>query len=100
MSRAKPQRAYSAFETKLREAVMQYSMLKHPFYVAWSEGKLSKDVLREYAKQYYAHVRAFPTYVIIDHEGILRFQSTGYGSANLDAAVKKQLKAARSVAAR
>ena len=45
-------------------------------------------------------IRAFPTYVIIDHEGILRFQSTGYGSANLDAAVKKQLKAARSVAAR
>jgi pyrroloquinoline-quinone synthase len=51
------------FETKLRDAVMQYSMLKHPFYVAWTEGKLSKAVLAEYAKQYYAHVRAFPTYV-------------------------------------
>jgi pyrroloquinoline-quinone synthase len=38
-------------------------MLKHPFYVAWTEGKLSKQVLAEYAKQYYAHVRAFPTYV-------------------------------------
>jgi pyrroloquinoline-quinone synthase len=53
----------SQFETNLREAVMEYSMLKHPFYVAWTEGKLSKDVLAEYAKQYYAHVRAFPTYV-------------------------------------
>jgi pyrroloquinoline-quinone synthase len=42
---------------------MEYSMLKHPFYVAWTEGKLSKSVLAEYAKQYYAHVRAFPTYV-------------------------------------
>jgi tetratricopeptide (TPR) repeat protein len=42
-------------------------------------------------------IRAFPTYIIIDHEGILRFQSTGYGSANLDAAIKRQLKAARSV---
>jgi pyrroloquinoline-quinone synthase len=42
---------------------MEYSMLKHPFYVAWTEGKLSKEVLAEYAKQYYAHVRAFPTYV-------------------------------------
>src|ERR1700704_3949007 len=51
------------FETQLRNAVMQYSMLKHPFYVAWSEGKLSKAILAEYAKQYYAHVRAFPTYV-------------------------------------
>jgi pyrroloquinoline-quinone synthase len=51
------------FESNLRDAVMQYSMLKHPFYVAWTEGKLSKAVLAEYAKQYYAHVRAFPTYV-------------------------------------
>jgi pyrroloquinoline-quinone synthase len=53
----------SQFETRLRNAVMEYSMLKHPFYVAWTEGKLSKDVLAEYAKQYYAHVQAFPTYV-------------------------------------
>ena len=40
------------------------------------------------------NIRAFPTYVIIDHEGILRFQSIGVGAANLDAAVKKQIKAA------
>src|SRR6476661_5381133 len=53
----------STFEGNLLAAVMQHSMLKHPFYVAWSEGKLSKEVLQEYAKQYYAHVRAFPTYV-------------------------------------
>jgi pyrroloquinoline-quinone synthase len=51
------------FESNLRDAVMQYSMLKHPFYIAWTEGKLSKTVLAEYAKQYYAHVSAFPTYV-------------------------------------
>jgi pyrroloquinoline-quinone synthase len=55
------------FESNLLEAVMEYSMLKHPFYVAWSEGKLSKSVLAEYAKQYYAHVRAFPTYVSAVH---------------------------------
>ncbi len=57
----------SNFEDSLTEAVMNYSMLQHPFYQAWSEGKLSKDVLREYAKQYYAHVRAFPTYVSAVH---------------------------------
>jgi pyrroloquinoline-quinone synthase len=57
----------SQFESRLAEAVMEYSMLKHPFYVAWSEGKLSKAVLAEYAKQYYAHVRAFPTYVSAVH---------------------------------
>jgi pyrroloquinoline-quinone synthase len=57
----------SAFESNLLAAVMQHSMLKHPFYVAWSEGKLSKEILQEYAKQYYAHVRAFPTYVSAVH---------------------------------
>jgi len=57
----------SAFETDLLAAVMQHSMLKHPFYVAWSEGKLSTEVLQEYAKQYYAHVRAFPSYVSAVH---------------------------------
>ena len=57
----------STFETDLLAAVMQHSMLKHPFYVAWSEGKLSKEVLQKYAKQYYAHVRAFPTYVSAVH---------------------------------
>jgi pyrroloquinoline-quinone synthase len=55
------------FETNLLEAIMEYSMLKHPFYVAWTEGKLSQSVLGEYAKQYYAHVRAFPTYVSAVH---------------------------------
>ena len=57
----------STFEIDLLAAVMQHSMLKHPFYVAWSEGKLSREVLQEYAKQYYAHVRAFPTYVSAVH---------------------------------
>jgi pyrroloquinoline-quinone synthase len=55
------------FETALAAAVMDYSMLKHPFYVAWTEGKLSQEILAEYAKQYYAHVQAFPTYVSAVH---------------------------------
>lgn len=59
--------ATTQFESNLLEAVMEYSMLKHPFYVAWTEGKLSQSVLGEYAKQYYAHVRAFPTYVSAVH---------------------------------
>ena len=67
MSDANDLLAGSQFETALGEAVMEYSMLKHPFYVAWTEGKLSKHSLAEYAKQYYAHVRAFPTYVSAVH---------------------------------
>jgi len=55
------------FANKMVEAVMQYSMLKHPFYQAWSEGRLSQSILAEYAKQYYAHVSAFPAYVSAVH---------------------------------
>lgn len=67
MSDANVPMSTSDFETALAQAVMEYSMLKHPFYVAWTEGKLSKATLAEYAKQYYAHVRAFPTYVSAVH---------------------------------
>src|SRR6476620_11755556 len=63
MITATNQQISSEFENNLHNAVMEYSMLKHPFYVAWTEGKLTKEVLEEYAKQYYAHVRTFPTYV-------------------------------------
>jgi pyrroloquinoline-quinone synthase len=63
MTNANDLLAGSQFENDLLAGVMEYSMLKHPFYVAWTEGRLSKEVLQEYAKQYYAHVRAFPTYV-------------------------------------
>jgi Pyrroloquinoline quinone (Coenzyme PQQ) biosynthesis protein C len=57
----------SQFAADLQAAIMDYAMLKHPFYVAWTEGKLPREVLAEYAKQYYAHVRAFPTYVSAVH---------------------------------
>lgn len=40
--------------------IEKYHLLKHPFYRAWTEGKLSKGSLALYAKQYYQHVRAFP----------------------------------------
>ena len=39
------------------------SLLKHPFYRNWSAGALTLDALRGYARQYYHHVLAFPTYV-------------------------------------
>ena len=67
MSDANVPMSSSDFQNALSEAVMQFSMLKHPFYVAWTEGKLSKEILADYAKQYYAHVRAFPTYVSAVH---------------------------------
>ena len=42
-------------------------LLKHPFYLAWIRGELSKEALSDYAKQYYHHVAAFPTYLSAVH---------------------------------
>ena len=42
-------------------------LLKHPFYLAWTRGELSKEALMDYAKQYYHHVAAFPTYLSAVH---------------------------------
>src|SRR5947209_12545807 len=42
-------------------------LLKHPFYLAWARGELSKEGLTDYAKQYYHHVAAFPTYLSAVH---------------------------------
>jgi len=38
-------------------------LLKHPFYLAWTRGELSREALADYARQYYHHVAAFPTYL-------------------------------------
>lgn len=57
----------TAFVNKLDETIGRHSMLEHPFYKTWNAGGLSKETLREYAKQYYAHVRFFPRYVSAAH---------------------------------
>jgi pyrroloquinoline-quinone synthase len=40
--------------------IERYHLLKHPFYQAWTAGKLSTESLQLYAAQYYQHVLAFP----------------------------------------
>src|SRR5438045_1575265 len=47
--------------------VGEHAMLKHPFYQAWTEGRLSLDTLRAYARQYFHHVEAFPQAVSAVH---------------------------------
>jgi pyrroloquinoline-quinone synthase len=42
-------------------------LLKHPFYLAWTRGELSREALTDYARQYYHHVAAFPTYLSAVH---------------------------------
>jgi len=45
------------------------AMLEHPFYQAWTEGRLPLDTLRAYARQYFHHVEAFPRAVSAVHSG-------------------------------
>lgn len=55
------------FLAQLDEIVRERHMLQHPFYIMWNEGQLTIDMLREYAKEYYHQVHAFPTYVSATH---------------------------------
>lgn len=50
---------------------------------------------REHRVQRAFKVRAFPTYIVIDHEGIVRFRSSGTSwerTASLEDAIRKQVK--------
>src|SRR3989449_10188521 len=52
---------------KIDNDIVEKHLLKHPFYLAWTRGELSKEALTDYAKQYYHHVAAFPTYLSAVH---------------------------------
>src|SRR5687768_2787287 len=55
---------------RLDELIERYNLLNHPFYEAWSKGELSRQDLQRYAKDYFHHVLAFPTYVSGVHNRI------------------------------
>jgi pyrroloquinoline-quinone synthase len=47
--------------------VAERAMLSHPFYQAWTEGRLPLHTLGDYARQYFHHVEAFPRAVSAVH---------------------------------
>ena len=51
------------FFQQLDTRISKYDLLCHPFYKAWSAGRLTREDLREYAQDYYHHVEAFPSYL-------------------------------------
>ena len=53
--------------TAINSRVAERAMLSHPFYQAWTEGRLPLDTLRDYARQYFHHVEAFPRAVSAVH---------------------------------
>lgn len=48
---------------ELDELIQSRSILRHPFYVAWREGQLTRRQLATYARLYWPHVAAFPGYL-------------------------------------
>jgi pyrroloquinoline-quinone synthase len=65
------------FRSAVADIIAERHLLKHPFYVAWSDGKLSRDELRTYAGQYLHHVLAEPTYLSAVHSNTPHFTSGG-----------------------
>ncbi|HET9810071.1 MAG TPA: CADD family putative folate metabolism protein [Sphingomicrobium sp.] len=57
----------TAVSARIDDAVKSRAMLDHPFYRAWTEGRLPLDTLRAYARQYFHHVEAFPRAVSAVH---------------------------------
>ncbi len=55
---------------KIDALIKERSILKHPFYQSWKSGELTREMLQEYAKQYYKHVAAFPQYLSALHSKI------------------------------
>jgi pyrroloquinoline-quinone synthase len=55
------------FSNKLNKKLDQYHLLNHPFYKSWNEGKLTREIIKDYAEQYYQHVKAFPRYISATH---------------------------------
>ena len=56
------------FSKELGIKLDQYHLLKHPFYqIFWNEGKLTREIIKDYAEQYYQHVKAFPRYISATH---------------------------------
>ena len=56
------------FSKELNTKLDRYHLLTHPFYqVFWNEGKLTREIIKDYAEQYYQHVKAFPRYISATH---------------------------------
>ncbi len=61
---------------KIDAIIEERSLLKHPFYQMWSDGKLDKESLAGYSKEYFQLVKAVPEFMspIIDRAPIGRIR--------------------------
>ena len=55
------------FSKQLNKKLDKYHLLNHPFYKSWNDGNLTREIIKDYAEQYYQHVKAFPRYISATH---------------------------------
>ena len=55
------------FSNELNKKLDKYHLLNHPFYKSWNDGKLTREIIKAYAEQFYQHVKAFPRYISATH---------------------------------
>ena len=48
---------------RIDEIIEERSLLKHPFYEMWSDGKLTQETLAGYSKEYFQLVKAVPEFM-------------------------------------
>lgn len=53
--------------SRIDAVIAEKSLLKHPFYQAWTAGTLTREDLAHYARQYYAQESRFPRYLSAVH---------------------------------
>ena len=69
--------------SRIETIISQHDLLQHPFYQAWTAGKLRTEDLRRYATQYYHHVSAFPAYLSALHSRLPDGELRRYALRNL-----------------
>jgi len=59
----------SSLILKIDQIIEEQSLLNHPFYQAWSDGKLTHKALAGYSKEYYQLVKSVPIFMtqLLDH---------------------------------
>jgi pyrroloquinoline-quinone synthase len=67
----------TSFHAQVHSIIEERHLLGHPFYVAWSEGKLPRAQLEQYAGQYMHYVLAEPTFLSAVHSNTPHYASDG-----------------------
>lgn len=57
----------NTLRSRLEEKIQKKHLLSHSFYTRWQQGKLSREELQGYAKEYYAFESEFPRFLSAIH---------------------------------